>query len=782
MSPSSLTSITSSHEIQHRAKRIKSMKDMDNLTQLTSPGKQNQEPKADIWEFTGSSDPKPGPLKLGRTGKENATKEKNTYGKLRRSKTVAHTQSSQSVTGSHEQAISQDDNIMSTEKDSSGQASAELDKSTASKEKKTHRKLKRSKTFTNSRSSQSEVPKHDQSSSKDDSHGISRKRRASHDPSIDIAIPAPKGKKPKHNLNGTNSSGESSRELMDVIRGTFEAGADHLSNSEFTRIQVPRTARQQDTKPANSVDLSFVEQSGIITSPRLKVPRAQGAQVATEKSNSSISIVPATLTDSQKMTYEYCSVTSTNQEHRFLDDDIVSAPKRTEQSTAVSNGTPQPDPLQSAEGPMNRLSSSPPIVSMNARRTRANSLSRVESSLAAPQDLVSSAASVKSAVVPKMKRSKTMTSGRTPQSSIDELAYTRSQQLEKSVVSKATSKEQRKKAKKQPEERVNADDLFGSDEVGLPRELYQPRPSRQRSKSMGITPAPETSADLAVALPPPKRRKSMRAAREMPASAIEMPDSAIRGAPTQHNITLVDTPEDDHRTSVEPTAALSKNKKGQPITSVADTTDFQEDEVTLVNTDSMTGTKTSDMPGASSVSEAPLAPVPPKRRGRPPNVPTPAIKEIAKGNIETTVPRGEALESVETPADLAPKAAPPAKRRGRPPKITQKVVETPDEVETPSEDTLVGIDPIGARNARKEDHYDAHSKVQADGPSWSKPADFLLPKSTPPQATESIPLVTPTKNVQKGPDHSPLPSSKVPLRVGLSKRTRIAPLLKMIKK
>jgi len=40
-------------------------------------------------------------------------------------------------------------------------------------------------------------------------------------------------------------------------------------------------------------------------------------------------------------------------------------------------------------------------------------------------------------------------------------------------------------------------------------------------------------------------------------------------------------------------------------------------------------------------------------------------------------------------------------------------------------------------------------------------------------------LITPTKKVKKGPDHSPLPSGKVRYRVGLSKKHKIEPLLKI---
>jgi hypothetical protein len=47
----------------------------------------------------------------------------------------------------------------------------------------------------------------------------------------------------------------------------------------------------------------------------------------------------------------------------------------------------------------------------------------------------------------------------------------------------------------------------------------------------------------------------------------------------------------------------------------------------------------------------------------------------------------------------------------------------------------------------------------------------------------STELTTPTRATKKGPSqHSPLPSGKVPYRVGLSKRSRIAPLLRVIRK
>lgn len=61
--------------------------------------------------------------------------------------------------------------------------------------------------------------------------------------------------------------------------------------------------------------------------------------------------------------------------------------------------------------------------------------------------------------------------------------------------------------------------------------------------------------------------------------------------------------------------------------------------------------------------------------------------------------------------------------------------------------------------------------------------------NTPPTKTNAAvtetpaPAQTPTKDLKKGLDqHSPLQSGKVPYRVGLSKKTRIAPLLKMIRK
>jgi hypothetical protein len=52
-----------------------------------------------------------------------------------------------------------------------------------------------------------------------------------------------------------------------------------------------------------------------------------------------------------------------------------------------------------------------------------------------------------------------------------------------------------------------------------------------------------------------------------------------------------------------------------------------------------------------------------------------------------------------------------------------------------------------------------------------------------PAARTTTPVQTPRKAPQKGPDkHSPLNSGKVPYRVGLSKRAKIEPLLRILKK
>lgn len=790
---SSLTSVTSPHEAAHRAKRAKSTRDMDDLTQITSPSEPARLPKGDIWDYTmTSSHPKPAPLKLHRREEEHVPKEKKTYGKLNRSKSMAYDRSSQSEASANNEAISKDVAPSNTPNmPSSGQDREQPVGSSVTKEKKTYGKLRRSKTMAPFRSSQSEIMEDERPASKDDSH-LSRKRRTSMSQDREVANSAPKTKRLKQALHDAHVSLEKTTESMGAELD-HEVPFENGSSSESVRIEVFRTASSVKTASSDKpFDLSFAEGS-MITSPRMKIPSAERCLVAASaeksKSNSSISVVPATFTESQKLPYESVGVSSTNSDYQSQDAKDVPGPELgTQQSTS-----------EAVKDSGRNISSSPPVLSVTQKLKRAKTSTGIEASSKESQAPDSYVEPIAATVLPKLKRSKTMASGRASRSSIDELAYTPTR-LERAVPKKAPAKEPRKKVAKQSEERMSPDELFGSDEVGLPKEQYQPRPSARRAKSMVVTSSAEDALERGAGLPPlppPRRKKSVKAVEQ---SLEVVVDEALDLQST------VATKEQDAVTADKDTAEINAHKATAETISHTDTDDevvstgsttlvrsengnrhgsnmvvldsFQEDEILVSNSTFIANTAETEIPKIVEAAKQPvIPPVAAKHRGRPPDVPN--TEKAAKVTDESSL--------IDGPSNLTEpvkKVVAPTKRRGRPPKSTEKVLEVAEEADSLSnEETLVENVRKHVGNPRQK-HHDDHRGKEAHSPSWSKAADFLVPTSTPPAAEikAAQPLVTPTKNIKKGQDHSPLPNSKVPYRVGLSKKTKIAPLLKMINK
>lgn len=116
------------------------------------------------------------------------------------------------------------------------------------------------------------------------------------------------------------------------------------------------------------------------------------------------------------------------------------------------------------------------------------------------------------------------------------------------------------------------------------------------------------------------------------------------------------------------------------------------------------------------------------------------------------------------------------KKRGRPKKSDVMSDKAPGVPNPQSTEVVLAIS--------KENEVQRNVLCEAD--SNKQPSQELAgapPTKMNPTASIAPPQQTPTKEAKKGPDqHSPLQSGKVPYRVGLSKRTRIAPLLKIIRK
>lgn len=168
-------------------------------------------------------------------------------------------------------------------------------------------------------------------------------------------------------------------------------------------------------------------------------------------------------------------------------------------------------------------------------------------------------------------------------------------------------------------------------------------------------------------------------------------------------------------------------------------------------------------------------------------------------DVQTPIP------AAEEKSQNAPNPEKPApKKRGRKRKQTIEQAETPSEsadtpepnkpasgTQTPASKLAVIVDnspkSILEANTSNNDASDIQSKDQNPHPL---PAPDPLPEpkiDTPQPQTPSKPdaaSVNTPQNAGKGPDkHSPISArSGVPYRVGLSKRARIAPLLKMVRK
>lgn len=134
----------------------------------------------------------------------------------------------------------------------------------------------------------------------------------------------------------------------------------------------------------------------------------------------------------------------------------------------------------------------------------------------------------------------------------------------------------------------------------------------------------------------------------------------------------------------------------------------------------------------------------------------------------------------------------PAKRRGRPPKASTEKSAPVIEDSDMDDDEIETIQKPAGKKAQKapskskeivasDEDDDDHDSGDVHAPSRSRPTKPNIP--APPQST---PPPKPTKGLQTpskpSTPHSPLHSGKVPYRVGLSKRNRIAPLLKIIRK
>ncbi|KAJ5638510.1 hypothetical protein N7528_000900 [Penicillium herquei] len=170
----------------------------------------------------------------------------------------------------------------------------------------------------------------------------------------------------------------------------------------------------------------------------------------------------------------------------------------------------------------------------------------------------------------------------------------------------------------------------------------------------------------------------------------------------------------------------------------------------------------------------------------------PAPKKRGRKRKQATERIADDLDSVSNTDSNATDDKPAPKKRGRKRKPPVELVEPEVQDSAPKDDAPV------TDNEKTEEPKEKEPEAEAEVAQQSDPepkADTVVekvkeltevPPQTPqkPEQNPSTPVAGNSTNARKGlSKHSPISStSKVPYRVGLSKRARIAPLLKMVRK
>lgn len=323
------------------------------------------------------------------------------------------------------------------------------------------------------------------------------------------------------------------------------------------------------------------------------------------------------------------------------------------------------------------------------------------------------------------------------------------------------------KLKRKTQDNIHTDEL-GSDDiaVGLPKEQYQPRPSRSRANradeefllAVDFSKRPEVVAKVRI-----KRRRTTGGhipthedvtvdsfselgddeAKALRKTKTKRPKATGDQDPPCGTTDIVDPPQHD----TDGTEMHGEEK------ATSFPTEKEELEETVNVVDDNNGNDLDDAIKPVEKSEEPK-----KKRGRPRKKTTEEPLSFPEPSNDN--PPALPAANTENPTKPPP-VKKPAKRRKTNDTTTTQI----------SEERVVS------------DNEDLH--LGADDASHDDPKiPSLLPLDSPPREPKpTAPVQTPQKKAPKGPDkHSPLNSGKVPYRVGLSKKARIEPLLRIVRK
>ncbi|KFY13262.1 hypothetical protein V491_06467 [Pseudogymnoascus sp. VKM F-3775] len=748
MHSTSFASVSEPTTSNKKAKRSKSMKSWEGTTQITSPGqfkdlqKENgggEERETDEWDFPGSSAPgtSAGVLRTGRLEKT----------------TTADRTDELEYLGSISSTRASDINDVDTE--------------TRSGVLKTYGKLRRTKTMGNQVPSSSPYVE-PQRRSKDDSEivGENKKRRTRQGGEGELfpMLPKPKRNKRDRSVNGGTLYNESAAAVEEPELPQLTAFQTSLSQElrheientsrEPSTIQVPRSISQElraqlthgyepvsndigitegsteqvsivkgtDSDKLGSDLIALKMPTGTIpSSPRdtsqdnLVIPNNNCGDVSSELLSFDRGITTAVMVNmfpsSQNKDYIHYGAASSDNNHIYSLPDMMEparALKLTDASSTVPNETPRPD--RSAVGSVINsteptfLLSSSPIVNSGRKVKR----SKTGLSSSASKSNTQKLSRHRSMGYPDRELSVDELSLSQPRHQISPIRAAHTVSIEPlndkglAAVNSATSVNPPKKRK------AHDTDLQSSQDFVQVVEMYQPRLSARRSKSMSAKADIIADEEFAKGLPMKKKRSKITKVKEV----VEEP-SAYEIGPSDES-------------AQEETERSKKRSKVDHI---------------LPNTPK-SGTDSHDQ--VAEIGKI----VPAKRRGRPPKVSTEKSAPI----IEDSNMDDDEIETTRKPVG---KKAPKALSKSK-------------EIVASDEDGDDGNDDSGDVDTVHVPSRSHPTKPNIPGPPQSTP---------PPKLTKE--LQTPSK---PSTPHSPLQSGKVPYRVGLSKRNRIAPLLKIIRK
>lgn len=742
MHGSSFTSISEPTTSNRKAKRSKSMKAWEETTQVTSPdqfkelqleNKGGEEKERDEWDFPGSSAPGTSaailrnkrldkatmaertdelellgsisfarPLEMNDMGKETGSRGLVTYGKLRRTKTMGHEVPSSSPY-EEPRRRAKDDNETTGE----------------NKKRKTRQggegelfpmlpKPKRNK----------------RPQSANDEALYNASVAVAEEPQLPrlSAFPMSLSQELRHEIEKT-STGPSSvqvpHSISQELRAQLTYGYEHVSNdvgiSEGSAEQVSIVKATDSDKAISDLTAHKTPIGTVPNSPRdisqlaLAIPEKSSELPSFDRGITTM-VMANMLTSSQTQEYIHYGAASSDNSHIYSLPDMMEparALKLTDASSTVPNETPRPDrtALSSITNPTEAafLLSSSPVV--NSSRKVKRSKTGLSSSASKPNKQ-------------KMSRHKSM-SYSNREASVDELSLSQPRHpispiraihtvsIEPLNDKEITTVDSTVSVNPPTKRKAHDADLQSSQDFGQVTEMYQPRLSARRSKSMSAKADIIANEEFAKGLPMKRRKSKITKAKEV----VEEP-SADEIGPSDESA----------QRQAEGTERPSKRSKA---------------EHALPDTPK-SGTHSSDQ--AVEVDKV----VPRKRRGRPSKAaekPAPIIEDSDMDDDE--------IETTQKPAG----------------KKAQNASSKSKEIVASDEDEDDDSGDVDTVHASSRNHP-------------TKPNIPAPPQSTPPSKPTKE-LKTPSKPCTP---HSPLQSGKVPYRVGLSKRNRIAPLLKMIRK